>query len=568
MKRIFAIVGLIAAIFALCSCELLSSSEVSIVRFSLTNESIKLVEGVTPKNPISIVIQHETTDENDEASSVTLADGLLIDGELPLTRTVPEPTEVEISMKVGRTSNKAEATVLLRPNATIDFAFIHDPFRSGVRSTLQILGKDQRSVDPKRRFSITGNLSWLPEFKPELIHVSLFSTASFLDGTGETKVFGSVLVDDGEFLIEGDLEKPTLFTIKIYERPVFMGDVEYLHAILEAGVNYRIVPLGNNGELAVLADREDSLHTELVTSWQFDPEYITLVDRWLDSQGNWQADRNDQLAHKEKFVSSYQVDDQCDHLNLTDTVKAEFVEPLPYSYQITGAKVVKKRSGFLREILRDAQDPEIARLVFDLSWQEIEKDEILSDSDVDEKIAVLLELAQKMDQDYVDRLITPRVESLQNKERLREKNYSLLPGQVAPKFTLTNIAGDEVSLSDVLSENELVLVDFWASWCGPCIASFPALREMYAEYKDRGFEIVTISIDDTLADWESASEEQKLPWIDLGDAETGVMKGRFAPTASEYGVVEIPSKFLIDKKGCIVNKQFSNDVLKELLTSL
>ena len=118
MKRIFAIVGLIAAIFALCSCQLLSSSEVSIVRFSLTNESIRLVEGVAPKKPMSIVIQHETTDENDEASSVTLADGLLIDGELPLTRTVSEPTEVVISMKVGRTSNKAEATAVLRPNAT------------------------------------------------------------------------------------------------------------------------------------------------------------------------------------------------------------------------------------------------------------------------------------------------------------------------------------------------------------------------------------------------------------------------------------------------------------------
>ena len=568
MKRFLVAIGLIVAIFALCNCQLQSSSGASIVRFSLTNESVKLVEGVTPKEPISIVVQYETTDENDEASSVTLADGLLTDGELPLTRTVPEPTEVVISMKVGRTSNKAEATALLRPNATIDFAFIHNPFRSGVRSSLQILGKDQRSVDPKRRFSITGNLSELPDFKPELIHVSLFSTPSFLDGTRETKVFGSVLVDDGEFLIEGDLEEPTLFTIKIYEHPVFMGDVEYLHAILEPDVNYRIVPLGNNGELAVRADREDSLHTQLVTSWQFDPEYITLVDQWLDSTGNWQADRQEQLKHKEQFVNNYQVDDQCDHLSLTDTVRAEFVKPLPYSYQITGAEVVKKRSGSLRKILRDLQDPDVARLVFDLSWVQITDDEILSDSDADERIAVLLELAQKMDQDYVDRFITPLVETLQNKERLREKNYSLLPGQVAPKFTLKNITGDDVSLSDVLSENELVLVDFWASWCGPCIASFPVLKEMYAEYKDRGFEIVTISIDETLADWESASEEQKLPWIDLGDAEDGVMKGRFAPTASEYGVVEIPSKFLIDKKGCIVNKRISDDELKELLTSL
>lgn len=68
---------------------------------------------------------------------------------------------------------------------------------------------------------------------------------------------------------------------------------------------------------------------------------------------------------------------------------------------------------------------------------------------------------------------------------------------------------------DVLAENEVVLVDFWASWCVPCIASIPKLKELYADYQDKGFEIVFVSIDDEYDDWKNESDKQELAWINL-----------------------------------------------------
>ena len=114
-----------------------------------------------------------------------------------------------------------------------------------------------------------------------------------------------------------------------------------------------------------------------------------------------------------------------------------------------------------------------------------------------------------------------------------------------------------------------MLIDFWASWCGPCIESFPKLKRLYSKNKDLGFEIVTISVDDSLEDWETASETHKLPWIDIGDLEDGEMTGwDAAPTAMDYGVIWIPNQFLIDTHGCIVHKHFTDADLKKMLSSL
>ena len=358
--------------------------------------------------------------------------------------------------------------------------------------------------------------------------------SSILDGSGKTFNSRTVVVDEGEFSIEGDLDEPTLVTLEIYERnngQRWSG--EYLHAILEPGVNYRVVPLSNNGKYAVQADR-DSIHSRFVSSWQFDPALVSLVDRWMDSQEQERNVSRDQIEHQKEFINNYQIAEECDHLSVTDRVKMEFADPLPTAYQTIGNEIVKRRSASLRKILRNTQDPELARMVFDLSWTLFIDDEIYSDSDADERIATLLELAQQMDQEFVDQFIAPTVNNYKRERDLILANRSLLPGQVAPEFTLTTIAGDEVSLSEVLSENELVLVDFWASWCGPCIKSFPALKKMYSKYKDRGFEIVTISLDDSLEDWETASKTHELPWIDLGDMEDVEMNGwDAAPSAKE-----------------------------------
>lgn len=132
-------------------------------------------------------------------------------------------------------------------------------------------------------------------------------------------------------------------------------------------------------------------------------------------------------------------------------------------------------------------------------------------------------------------------------------------GQPFTDFSLTNMEGNAVKLSDVVKENEYVLLDFWASWCGPCRAEVPILKNAYSEYNSKGFGIFMVSIDKDKAKWEEASTEENLPWTNVLDR-NGVQ--------GTYAVTFIPQNFLIDKDGMIVAKNLRGENLEKKLAEL
>lgn len=110
--------------------------------------------------------------------------------------------------------------------------------------------------------------------------------------------------------------------------------------------------------------------------------------------------------------------------------------------------------------------------------------------------------------------------------------------------------GHKVKLSDVLAKNKLVLLDFWASWCGPCRGEFPHLAKVYKEFHPHGFEIYAVSLDDDNDEWLKALREEGegggIPWINLVD------HGIDSKSATSYGILGLPSNFLINSDGTIV----------------
>ncbi|MYC25951.1 MAG: TlpA family protein disulfide reductase [Gammaproteobacteria bacterium] len=601
MRRVLFGLGMLALTLNMSSCQSQRTILETTTQFRLTNEIIQIISGDFREKSFTLTVSYEVTDENNEVSTVFLANGQLVDGTLKLDQTVTQPTEVEISVRGDSPDHFAKMTTVLRPASVIDFIVVHLSSTSVNYYMVFPKKNDHRSLNENLKFSMRGDLSHLHNLTPTRIEVWLLARYSFVDGSGEVIRYGPVVADEGEFSFEGDLDAPTLFTVMIeYSSDFFGGGLEHIHAILEPGVNYRVVPLGSQGRHTVIADR-DSLHTQIISSWRLNPEFIASVDAWVDRRLDaiWGMDREAEEEHEKETVTKYQVAEQCDHMSLTDRIKSRFIEPFKHPYQKTADLIVTTRAEALRKILRDTQDPALVRMIYDLSWRLIEDDEISSERDIDEKIATLLELEQKMDQDYVDQFITPRIEYLRKEKNMTLRNKELLPGLVAPQFTLPSNNGDEVSLSEVLNENELVLVDFWTSRCDICIARFPSLKAIYSKYKDRGFEIVTISIDDSFEKWDIASDEQELPWIDVGDTEDGLMKIGSSPTADDYGVpwqfnrrfenslssiyrrgirmtpIEflsvgerlLPYGFLIDKEGCIVHKRFSDVELEILLSS-
>jgi thiol-disulfide isomerase/thioredoxin len=125
-------------------------------------------------------------------------------------------------------------------------------------------------------------------------------------------------------------------------------------------------------------------------------------------------------------------------------------------------------------------------------------------------------------------------------------------GALARDFTLLDIEGRTIQLSSIIKE-KFVLLDFWASWCVPCIGEFPKLKSLYSEYNDR-LEIIGLSIDEDSIEWKKSVEKFKLPWLNslVGPAYTNEKLGKSYIPNLYIGVSTIPKKYLIDKKGVII----------------
>ncbi|ALJ00559.1 TlpA disulfide reductase family protein [Rufibacter tibetensis] len=134
-------------------------------------------------------------------------------------------------------------------------------------------------------------------------------------------------------------------------------------------------------------------------------------------------------------------------------------------------------------------------------------------------------------------------------------------GSAAPDIKLPSPAGPEIALTSL--RGKYVLIDFWASWCGPCRQENPNVVRMYNKYKDKGFEIFGVSLDQDRGKWLKAIENDKLTWPHVSD-----LKGWESSAASLYGITAIPQTVLLDKEGKIIAKNLRGAALEEKLASL
>ena len=124
--------------------------------------------------------------------------------------------------------------------------------------------------------------------------------------------------------------------------------------------------------------------------------------------------------------------------------------------------------------------------------------------------------------------------------------------------------GQTVWVGDYVGQNKLVLIDFWASWCGPCIRELPNVVKAYERFHDKGLEIVGVSLDKDKASWLAAIEQTGQKWPQMSD-----LKGWECAGAQIYGIQSIPANVLIDDHGKIVARDLRGDaLLKEIESRL
>jgi len=134
-------------------------------------------------------------------------------------------------------------------------------------------------------------------------------------------------------------------------------------------------------------------------------------------------------------------------------------------------------------------------------------------------------------------------------------------GSEAPEITMSQPNGEVISLSDF--RGQYVLIDFWASWCGPCRRENPNVKKVYDKYHEKGFEILGVSLDKAMQPWLNAIGQDGLEWRHVSD-----LKFWSSPVVAEYQVTGIPHTVLVDPKGIIVAKNLRGEALDLKLAQL
>ncbi|WP_256003521.1 TlpA disulfide reductase family protein [Pedobacter deserti] len=147
------------------------------------------------------------------------------------------------------------------------------------------------------------------------------------------------------------------------------------------------------------------------------------------------------------------------------------------------------------------------------------------------------------------------------KPRLEQAKLALSGTLDAPGFTINDVEGKPVSLSDY--KGSYVLVDFWASWCVPCRAENPNVLAAYEKFKDKGFKVLGVSLDEDKSRWLKAIAEDKLPWKQLCD-----FKASKSEVNQLYQISSIPANVLIDPNGKIVGKDLRGENLHARLAEV
>ena len=182
----------------------------------------------------------------------------------------------------------------------------------------------------------------------------------------------------------------------------------------------------------------------------------------------------------------------------------------------------------------------------------------------DEELQLYEDLEKQMPK---NRVVLERLENIHklrgNEELAFEYRKKYVPGlaflgEMVPDFEATDLEGEPISIEAY--RGKVVLVDFWAVWCGPCVAEMPNVIKIYNKYKDKGFDIIGISLDNDENRLREYLKENEIPWRQVFSGE-----GWNSPVSRQYGIYAIPTMWLIDKEGKLISHKARGEKLESLV---
>ncbi|MCY3540467.1 MAG: TlpA disulfide reductase family protein [Gammaproteobacteria bacterium] len=517
-----------------------------------------------------LTISHDVTNDEGEVETITLLEEHF-DGTFNYEGVIDETTEVKITLKVSEDLEPMEIDTVIGTGRDIHFALLDNP---GPGDGFTLLGTSSYVLNQENKFTITGDFSFLgADAERTMLMFSWDKTGT----DGETQRDSTdVITYDNTFMIEGDTSIPQIADLYVIGSHI-PGFFLTFDIVLEPQGKYTVSQLGDLSEEIGISS-ESGYHALLIDSWQQHEDYLALKEE-LATQNEWLQELIESGADDtDNEITDYEtpadtVDDKAEVVAVASTPEpAEGCEDAveETEEEVTQTKAVVKHQALTSKISAMKQDLDIRRSQAIKAIAESHKDPMArylavrlnpwERREYAPRIAILRELETVMEEDFVTAHITPLIGRMEQSAIKASNDSRLIVGQRVPEFSLANYDDEDVVLFDLLGERDFVLIDFWASWCAPCIADFPELKKLYSAYSDEGFEIVGVSIDDNMEDWKEGVEEHELPWVNLGE-----LKDWGGPVAVSYGVSAIPAGFLVDSEGCIYKKDVRPAALKEFL---
>ncbi|MXZ44344.1 MAG: AhpC/TSA family protein [Gammaproteobacteria bacterium] len=569
MRRIrSALLTGILGIFLTLACTSIAFADSFTVRGTLITDdaatSLAEEQPKTPKAMLEAQVRVLLREDADSSGSTpkTLVTGAMTNGEISLVGEIDKTSIVTILVDAGLDA-PLTLDAVVAPGREISFALLEWP------TILAFLGSVNSSTDPSKQFKISGDLSSVGS---DIQHGTVIARTLERDTRGETvSTTWHVLMQNNRFEIIGEVTEPRVVNVLIYKGVNFTQT----QAVIEPGAEIE-VRLKNEslGDAFAISPAGVGKHAKLIDSWQQADVYWSTKQAYTSALKIYQTallerktpkrETTERFDDQETSQSAQEVDepdttetdeDECAQYALaqrkarrqvSDPTPAEIPEHVKLLRQLN-----RLRLDPLEAIADQAEDPIDALLALELGayWGE------------EARQGVYDRLAQTLDSHIVARRVLHDKNDHGRYLTQHERIFTLHVGTKAPDFELPSFEGRTVGLYDVVSEHKHVLVEFWASWCAPCIAALPGFKKVYSKRNVDGFEVVSISVDSSREPWKEATEELELPWINLAELKQDTDRS----VARTYGVEYIPKNYLLDTNGCIVKKDVSSAQLERIL---
>ena len=335
----------------------------------------------------------------------------------------------------------------------------------------------------------------------------------------------------------------TNFTIMGVAQDYAEGDILLVTNDLMTGRAIDTIVVGKSGTFTVTGS-SDSICMHAI----YDPQNTENLVQFFNEPGTLKVEMTKEPG-KSKVSGS----------KANDALQAMINEITPYAERMR-----ELRDSFINLTEQSAEDEmwALRERTNQIYTEQAMKVLAAAENNIDNELGYYLATQYRSNDDAIDQRLIDLLDKLPEKFQNRPLVAELRPKTEVKDFTMSRPDGSDMSIMSEIKKNKLTLIDFWASWCGPCRQEMPFMVGLYEKYQSQGVGIVGISLDDDREAWVKAITDLGIKWPQMSD-----LQGWQCAAAKEFKVQSIPHILIVDQQGKIIARGLRGEKLEQFISS-